>query len=110
VGEAARITPPRWPYRSAGEERGPTAALVSLMTIQPLAPFTMSLVVKGPAGRSREQPDLYESRAGGALKLMLAMDAKSRHLIEAVLVVAGLVAAIVLIYGLGGDIISSLGV
>ena len=70
----------------------------------------MSLVVKGPAGRSREQPDLYELRAGGALKLMLAMDAKSRHLIEAALVVAGLVAAIVLIYGLGGDIISSLGV
>ena len=38
------------------------------------------------------------------------MDSKSRHLVEAVLVVAGLVAAIVLVYGLGGDIISSLGV
>ena len=33
------------------------------------------------------------------------MDPKSRHLIEAALVVVGLVAAIVLIYGLGSDII-----
>ena len=38
------------------------------------------------------------------------MDSKSRHLVEAVLVVVGLLAAIVLVYGLGGDIISSLGV
>jgi hypothetical protein len=38
------------------------------------------------------------------------MDTKSRHLVEAALVVAGLVAAIVLVYGIGGDILSSIGV
>jgi len=34
----------------------------------------------------------------------------SRHVMEAILVVAGLLAAIVLVYGIGGDLISALGV
>jgi hypothetical protein len=38
------------------------------------------------------------------------MDARSRHLLEIALVMVGLAAAVVLIYGIGGEIISALGV
>jgi hypothetical protein len=50
--------------------------------------------------------------AGGALfeRRTLAMDSRSRHVVEAALVVVGIAAAAVLIYGVGGDILSALGV